>query len=105
MNARHIRRAVVVSLGLLAASVGPMATANADRPATGCPVSYTVMAVADLAQQGYQVPGMVDDASSGIKSYGHLGNGDGLVCAKAIGPQTTTWGGQLYEFWDNALAS
>ena len=105
MDAHLVRRSVIVALGLLAASAGPMATAHAARPATGCPVSYTVMAVADLAPQGYQVPGAVDSPSSGIKSFGHLGNSDGLVCAMAVGPQTTSWGGQLYEFWDNSLAT
>jgi hypothetical protein len=101
MKALLVRRSIVVSLGLLASFAGPLVSAQADPPDTGCPTSYTVMAVADLAPQGYQVPGMVDDPTSGIKSYGRPGNGDGLVCAKAIGPQTTSWGGQLYEFWDN----
>jgi hypothetical protein len=101
MKALLVRRSIVVSLGLLASFAGPPVSAQADPPDTGCPTSYTVMAVADLAPQGYQVPGMVDDPTSGIKSYGRPGNGDGLVCAKAIGPQTTWWGGQLYEFWDN----
>jgi hypothetical protein len=105
MKAHLVRRSLVVSIGLLAASAGPLASAQADPPDTGCPMSYSVLAVADLAPQGYQVPGLVDDPDSGIKSFGRLGNKDGLVCAKAIGPQTTPWGGQLYEFWDNTQHS
>ena len=61
------------------------------------------MAVADLAPQGYRVPGQVDDPSSGVKSFGSPGNGDGYVCAQEIGNRTTPWGGQLYQFWDNVL--
>ena len=105
MKAHLVRRTLVVSLGLLAAAAGPTATAQAGAPANGCPNGYTLMAVADLAPQGYRVPGQVDDPSSGIKSFGHVGNNDGLVCAQEIGPQTTSWGGQLYNFWDNTLAS
>ncbi|MDX6198629.1 MAG: hypothetical protein QOJ79_1780 [Actinomycetota bacterium] len=101
MNSHLVRRSVVVSVSLLAVSMGSMATAQADPSDTGCPASYTVFAVADLALQGYRVPGQVDDPNSGIKSYGRTGNGDGLVCAHAISGQTTTWGGQLYTFWDN----
>ncbi|MDT7538684.1 MAG: hypothetical protein QOI82_2269 [Actinomycetota bacterium] len=101
MDVRLIHRSAVVSLCLVAASAGPIATAQADPPDTGCPTSYTVMAIADLYPQGYRVPSMVDDPNSGLKSFGRPGNGDGLVCAKAIGPQATSWGGQLYDFWDN----
>lgn len=101
MKAHLVCRSVVVSLGLIAASAVTLTSAQADPRQGGCPNGYTLMAVADLAPQGYQVPGMVDDPNSGIKSYGRPGNGDGQVCAKATGPQTTSWGGQLYEFWDN----
>jgi hypothetical protein len=61
------------------------------------------MAVSDLAPQGYRVPGRLDDPSSGIRSFGSLGNGDGFTCAQEIGNRTTPWGGQLYQFWDNTL--
>ena len=105
MKAHLVRRSLVVLLGTLAAAAGPMATAQAGAPANGCPNGYSLMAVADLAPLGYRVPGQVDDPTSGIKSFGHAGNDDGLVCAQEIGPQTTTWGGQLYSFWDNTLAT
>ena len=103
MNARIVRRTTTVALGLSAVLAGSVATAQADPSGTGCPNGYTVMAVADLAALGYHVPGLVDDPTSGVKSFGRLGNGDGLICAQEIGHQTTSFGGQLYEFWDNTL--
>lgn len=103
MDARIARRTAAVALGLLAGVAGSVTTAEAGAPANGCPNGYSLMAVADLSTLGYQVPGQVDDPSSGIKSFGHAGNGDGLICAQEIGHQTTFFGGQLYQFWDNTL--
>lgn len=104
MHARIARRAAATALGMIVATVPAVATANAGSAHTnGCPNGYTVMAVSDLAPQGYQVPGKVDDPNSGIKSFGRPGNGDGLICAQEIGHRTTSWGGQLYQFWDNTL--
>lgn len=103
MNARNVRRTTTVALSLSAVMAGSVATAQAGSPNSGCPGGYTVMAVADLAALGYQVPGQVDDPNSGIKSFGRPGNGDGLICAQEIGHQTTSFGGQLYQFWDNTL--
>lgn len=103
MNARIIRRTTTIAVGLSAVMAGSVVTAQAGSSNSGCPSGYTVMAVADLTALGYHVPAQVDDPNSGIKSFGRLGNGDGLVCAQEIGPQTTSFGGQLYEFWDNTL--
>lgn len=105
MNARIMGRTTAIALCLSAAAAGSVGSAQAAPSDTGCPNGYTVMAVSDLATRGYQVPGQVDDPNSGIKSFGHFGNGDGLVCAQEIGNQTTTFGDQLYQFWDNALRS
>ena len=103
MKRRTAQRVTTTGVSLLAAALTSITSAGATPADNGCPQGYEVLAVADLAPQGYQVPGMVDDPSSGITSFGSAGNGDGLVCAKAIGQQTTTWGGQLYQFWDNTL--
>ena len=103
MNARNVRRTATIVAGLSAVMAGTVATAQAGGSPGGCPKGYAVMSVSDLATLGYQVPGQVDDPNSGIKSFGRLGNGDGFVCAQEIGHQTTTFGGQLYEFWDNTL--
>jgi hypothetical protein len=101
MNARTAQRILTTALCALAPTALAAAPAGAEPVKTGCPHGYLLLAVADLAPQGYRVPGQVDDPASGITSFGQPGNGDGLVCAKALGPQVTTWGGQLYEFWDN----
>ena len=103
MQKRLIRRLAAIGLWLVAASAVTAPPVSAAQPSTGCPGGYSLLAVADLAPQGYQVPGEVDDPTSGIKSFGQPGNGDGYVCAQEIGHQTTPWGGQLYQFWDNTL--
>lgn len=104
MRTRNARRAVATTLGVVAAGFAAVGPAAADPSSSGCPAGYSVLAVADLAPQGYQVPSQVDDPESGIVSFGQLGNGDGLVCAVALGNQTTPWGGQVYNFWDNTLS-
>lgn len=77
--------------------------AQADAPTTGCPRGYTLLSVADLTAQGYRVPLKVDNPNSGILSFGRPGNGDGYICAVAVGNQTTPFGTQLYQFFDNTL--
>jgi hypothetical protein len=104
MNTRIAQAATAAALAVVATTVPTIGTAHAASNG-GCPSGYTVMAVADLAPQGYQVPGAVDDPTSGVKSFGRAGNGDGRVCALALGNRTTPWGGQLYNFWDNTLAT
>lgn len=78
-------------------------TALAAPPSNGCPPTYEVMEVAPLFAQGYRVPSAVDSPTSGVLSFGNVGNGDGLICAHPSGNQTTSWGGQIYNFWDNSL--
>lgn len=104
MSTRIACRAAATALGATAAFalVGP---ALAAPTSNGCPPSYELKSVALLAAQGYQVPGQVDDPSSGVLSFGRPGNGDGQVCALPLGNQTTPWGGQVYNFWDNTLSS
>jgi hypothetical protein len=97
---RPVVAAAIVLVGVLNAS-----PAQAAAPTNGCPDGYQLLAVSDLAPQGYQVPGKVDDPTSGIRSFGRFGNGDGLVCAVPLGNQLTPWGGQVYNFWDNTLGS
>jgi hypothetical protein len=103
MHAHLGRRVATALLAAAAASAVALPAAHAGPQQTGCPNGYTVMAVADLAPDGYLVPGLVDDPTTGVKSFGRLGNNDGFICAQAIGHQTTPWGGQLYQFWDNTL--
>ncbi|MCW2572901.1 MAG: hypothetical protein JWO88_2959 [Frankiales bacterium] len=48
------------------------------------------------------MPGIVDDPTSGVRSFGRPGNGDGFICGVPLGNQT--WiNGQIYNFWDNTL--
>jgi hypothetical protein len=104
MNARTLGRTAATTLGVVGITVALMGPAAAGPTSDGCPAGYSLMNVSDLAPQGYQVPGQVDDPTSGILSFGRPGNGDGRVCALELGNQTTSWGGQLYNFWDNTLA-
>ncbi|HUR15532.1 MAG TPA: hypothetical protein VM097_13735 [Mycobacteriales bacterium] len=103
MKTRIAKQVAATALGALGLVVTGAGTAHAAAPANGCPNGYSLMSIDELAPQGYRVPGQVDDPSSGIRSFGEPGNGDGLVCAQAIGSRTTSWGGQLYQFWDNTL--
>ena len=103
MTTHHLR-AVTAAAALACAAVSLTAQgAGASTPSNGCPTSYELMQVSVLAEQGYQVPGKVDDPGSGIRSFGQLGNDDGWVCALPLGTRTTPWGGQLYNFMDNSL--
>ena len=102
---RYVHKAVLALMGAGVLAVGAPVPAGATAPANGCPRGYLVLSVADLTGQGYRVPAQVDDPASGISSFGRPGNGDGLVCAVALGNQRTPWGGQIYNFWDNTLLS
>ena len=103
MNRRLAGRLTATALGLTATGITSTPAALAAAPSNGCPVGYSVLSVAALAEQGYRVPGQVDDPTSGVLSFGSPGNGNGLVCAQEIGNRTTPWGGQLYQFWDDTL--
>ena len=94
--------AVTVVLGAVTSTAATSAHA-AGQPVNGCPNGYQLLAVADLAPQGYRVPGRLDDPNGDLTSFGQHGNGDGYVCAQEVGDRTTPWGGQLYQFWDNSL--
>ncbi|HEX9041664.1 MAG TPA: hypothetical protein VF838_11640 [Trebonia sp.] len=101
--------AAVVAVGSAIAAAG---TAAASPTPSGCPAGYQLLSVASLTLEGYRVPAELDSPTSGVVSHG-LGNGqswvqspgdgDGLVCGRALGNQTTPWGGQLYDFVDNQL--
>jgi hypothetical protein len=96
---RTAARSLALGVTLSTVAVATSAVPAAASAATGCPKGYQTMAVAGLAPQGYRVPGQMDV----LGSFGQAGNRDGLVCAVALGNQTTTWGGQLYNFMDNSL--
>jgi len=88
MNALHMRRCAAAA-AIVCAAVPVMAqSATASAPTNGCPAGYDLMSVSALAVQGYRVPGAVDDPTSGIRSFGRLGNSDGWVCEVPIGIHT-----------------
>ena len=63
---------------LAASALLPLATAAlaVDTPTeTGCPTSYQLLKVADLALLGYMVPTFVDEV---------IGNSNGLVCGMPV---------------------
>ena len=104
MKANHIMRAVTAAL--LAGGVGLAAAipASAAPPSNGCPSGYRLLAISDLLAVGpYHVPGLVDDPTSGVLSFGRPGNGDGYVCGVPLGDKQTPFGGQVYNFFDNTL--
>ena len=49
------------------------------------------------------VPALVDSPASGVKSFGHPGDGDGWVCGHQLGNQLTPFGLPVYNFIDNQL--
>lgn len=102
-----VRRALVSSiLALAATSAGAAAVAlpaSATPPSNGCPAGFQLLSVADLGAQGYQVPAKLDDPSTGLRSFGRPGNGDGYVCGVPLGNQTTPWGSPIYTFLNDTL--
>lgn len=95
-----------VSAGLLGCGVSLAAAspAVAGPPTNGCPNGYQLLAISDLLAVGpYHVPGVVDDPTSGVLSFGRPGNGDGFVCGVPLGDKQTPFGGQVYNFFDNTL--
>ena len=106
MNTRLARIATVTAVASAAAvmlTAGPSAAA----PPSGCPGGFQLLSVGALSALGYQVPGRVDDPSSGLRSFGRAGNGNGWVCAVPLGNQT--WSSdvasdlQIYDFMDDTL--
>lgn len=104
MTTRLIRASTVTAV--VAATAGTLAVGPAlAAPAIGCPTSYQLLSVSDLSTLGYAVPAQMDDPTSGFRSFGHAGNGNGWVCALPLGNQTTSFGAQLYNFMDDTLRS
>jgi len=102
-----VRRFALMTSSLALAATGaaltPAATAFADPPSNGCPAGYQLLSVAILTAEGYKVPALVDSPTSGIRSHGRPGNGDGLVCGLQLGIQLTPFGDPVYNFTDNTL--
>lgn len=103
MSALIARRLAATVFGVAAVTAPTIGSAGAQSAPEGCPKGYQVLVVSELTLQGYQVPAQMDDPNSGFLSFGQPGNGDDRVCAQEIGHQTTSFGGQLYQFWDNVL--
>lgn len=87
---------VLVAAGVIGCSVVPTRVHASNAPPNGCPNGFQYLSVSDLTAMGYHVPALVDSPANG-------GNGDGYICARALGERTTSWGGQLYLFADNQL--
>lgn len=101
MNVRHLTR-IASTCALLASSVLAMGTAaGAQAPTTGCPHAFLLWSVSEHLVDGYHVPLLVDSPTSGVRSFGQVGNGDGYVCARLLG--VTENGRPLYEFFDDVL--
>ena len=77
--------------------------AMAAPPPNGCPAGYQLLSVRTLTAEGYMVPALVDSPTSGLKSFGQPGDGDGWVCGHQLGNQLTPFGLPVYNFIDNQL--
>jgi hypothetical protein len=97
-------RPIIASLAVGAAgTVLAAAPALAAPPANGCPRGYQLLSVQTLTAEGYKVPALVDSPTSGLRSFGQPGNGDGWVCGVQLGNQLTPVGLPVYNFIDNQL--
>ena len=79
------------------------APALAAPPPGGCPNGHQLLSVQTMTAQGYHAPALVDSPTSGVKSFGQTGNGDGWVCGVQLGNQLTPFGLPVYLFSDNQL--
>jgi hypothetical protein len=86
-----------------AGSVVAGTPAMAAPPPNGCPAGYQLLSVRTLTAEGYMVPALVDSPTSGLKSFGQPGDGDGWVCGHQLGNQLTPFGLPVYNFIDNQL--
>jgi hypothetical protein len=102
-NKRLAPMTLLMVVATSAAALAPAGRAFADPPANGCPAGYQLLSVSALSAQGYKVPALVDSPTSGIRSFGQPGNGDGWVCGVQLGNRLTPFGGPLYNFTDNTL--
>jgi hypothetical protein len=88
MNTRTVICAIAATFA--AGSLLAAASALAAAPSNGCPSGYQLLSVPTLTAEGYRVPALVDNPSSGVVGQGpgvgrgwtgQPGNGDGWVCA------------------------
>lgn len=101
---RTRRRIVSITAATVCATaLSGVGVAAAAPPSNGCTPGYQLLVVAELTAQGYRVPALVDDPTSGVPSFGRPGNGDGLICARKLGNQLTPFGAPIYNFMDNGL--
>jgi hypothetical protein len=101
-------RALLTTATLAAATTASAVILAAPAQAGGaarCPTGYQLVSVAELTDLGYQVPSLVDDPTSGVRSFGQPGNGNGWVCAVPLGNQTFGGDLQIYNFLDDTLRS
>ncbi|MEN8238467.1 MAG: hypothetical protein ABFR53_04600 [Actinomycetota bacterium] len=95
-----MRKTLIATLAVAMMAVAGPAFANPTHPHdTGCPTGKALTGVEYLTEMGYGVPGYIDDIANG-------GNGDGYVCARALGdgwfqvfPDATVE--TIYNFSDN----
>lgn len=59
--------------------------------------------MATLASEGYRVAVEVDSPTSGVRSHGQPGNGDGFVCGVQLGNRVTHFGLPFFNFIDDTL--
>lgn len=102
---RKIKTSAAISLAVMMATGLAAAPVSAAEPvANGCPAGFELLSVAELTQQGYQLPILIDDPTSGFPSFGQPGNGDGWVCGVPL-HHLTFLGLEGYNFLDNNLQS
>lgn len=109
-------RISAIATTLLAVAAGPVLTleaAQAAPPGDGCPRGFDLLSVQTLTADGYRLPALIDDPTSGVVGQegqgegnawiGQPGNGDGWICGRHLGKQLTPLGLPLYLFIDNQL--
>jgi hypothetical protein len=99
-------RLTAINALLIAGAAGSVLAgtpAMAAPPPNGCPAGYQLLSVQTLTAEGYKVPALVDSPTSGVKSFGRPGDGDGWVCGHQLGNQLTPFGLPVYNFIDNQL--
>jgi hypothetical protein len=101
MNIRRLAVVTSTCAVLAGAALAASGPASASAPTNGCPRSFFLWSVAEHLPMGYHLPVVIDDPTSGVRSFGQPGNGDGYVCAHLLGK--TENGQPLYEFFDNTL--
>lgn len=103
MNSHRLTLIITTLVVGVAAPALVGAPAFAAPPPAGCPNGQQLLSVQALTAEGYHAPALVDSPTSGLKSFGQTGNGDGWVCGVQLGNQLTTFGLPIYLFSDNQL--